>query len=454
MNNRILLINPPMTYLTSVEPIRLAQPMGLCYIAAVLEKEGYDVKILDAHAEGYHNRVKNGDKTQVGLTEQEISLKIAEFNPAIVGVGSMFSDQYNNSKMVCRVAKETNSEIVTCMGGVHPTMVPDEVLKDPNVNYVIRGEAEYSFRDFCDWLIKKKDINPKKIDGLNFNPKEQWIQNLDELPFPARHLLNLPLYFEAGRAYREPSKRKRAFPIITSRCCPAFCNFCATHTMQGSYRQRSVDNVIAEIEYLVKTCGMEEIYFLDDALAFGNFREILKKMVENKYDLAWHGANGIAIYSLDDELIDLFAKSGCYKVILSIESGVQKTLNYMRKPVKLVKTAEIIKKIKDSGLKVESMFVIGLPCESKEDILNTIKFAESLQLDYVSFPLATPFKGTDFYKDCFEKGCLAGEYKFENLKFGIGNIKTDEWGPEFVETVRKEAWHRINKIKPEDEVDN
>lgn len=452
MNNRIMLINPPMTYLTAVEPIRLAQPMGLCYIAAVLEKEGYDVRILDAHAEGYHNRIVIGERTRVGLSEKEILLKIAEFQPALVGVGSMFSDQYQNSEAVCRVVKETNTEIITCIGGVHPTMVPEEVLKNPNINYVLKGEAEYSFRDLCDWLIKGKNIDPKKIDGLNLNPKERWIQNLDELPFPARHLLQLQLYFEAGRAYREPSKRKIAFPIITSRCCPAFCNFCATHQMQGSYRQRSVENVMAEIEYLIKTYGMEEIYFLDDALAFGNFREILKKMIENKYNLAWHGANGIAVYSLDDELIELFAKSGCYKVILSIESGVQKTLNYMRKPVKISNVRGIIQKIKDYGLKVESMFVIGLPCETKEDILNTIKFAESLQLDYVSFPLATPFKGTDFYKDCAKKGCLAGDYKFENLKFGIGNIKTDEWGPEFVEAARKEAWHRINKINPNDPI--
>lgn len=441
-----MLINPPMTYFTSIEPIRLAQPMGLCYIAAVLERERYNVKIFDAHAEGYGSRVEKGERTQVGLNEKEIAEKISEFKPAIVGISSMFTDQYHNAKMVCKIAKEVDPEIVVCMGGVHPTMVVEEVLKDQNVDYVIRSEAEYSFRDLCDLLIKKKNIDPKKVDGLNLNSKTEWIENLDDLPFPARHLLKLQEYFAAGRAYREPSKREPAFPIITSRCCPASCSFCATHIMQGRYRQRSVENVIAEIEYLIKTYGMQEIYFLDDALAFGNFKEILKKMIENRYDLAWHGANGVAVYSLNDELIELFAKSGCYKVILSIESGVQKTLEYMRKPVILDKTKEIIKKIKDCGMKAESMFMIGLPCETKEDILNTVKFAESLGLDYVSFPLATPFKGTDFYKDCVEKGCLVKDYKYENLKFGIGNIQTKEWGTEFVEKVRKEAWEKINKI--------
>jgi magnesium-protoporphyrin IX monomethyl ester (oxidative) cyclase len=446
MNRRVMLINPPMTYLTSMEPIRLAQPMGICYIAAVLEKHRYDVKLLDAHAEGYHNRTNIGERTQVGLTESDIRDRIAEFKPAIVGVSAMFTDQYKNSHMVCRMAKEALPDVVTVMGSVYPTMVPEEVLEDSNVDYVIKGEAEYTFKYFCDWLILKEENAKSKVDGLNLNPKERWIEELDDLPFPARHLLNLEKYFSIGRAYREPSKREPAFPIITSRCCPVYCNFCATHIMQGSYRERSVDNVIAEIEYLTGTYGMEEIYFLDDALAYGNFREILKKMIKNKYDLAWHGANGVAVYNLDDELIELFAKSGCYKVILSIESGVQKTLRYMKKPVKLTKTKDVIEKIKKYGMKAESMFMIGFPCETREDILNTVKFAEGLGLDYVSFPLATPFKGTDFYKDCAERGCLVEDYKFENLKFGIGNIRTAEWGPEFVQNVREESWKRINKF--------
>lgn len=446
MNKKVMLINPPMTYLTTMEPIRLAQPMGISYVAAVLEKHGYDVKILDAHAEGYDNRVNVGGRTQVGLCEMEIKERIAGFNPAIVGVSAMFTDQHKNSHMACKAAKDALPGVITVMGSVYPTMVPEEVLEDPNVDYIIKGEAEYSFKYFCDWVILKDENARGKIDGLNLYPKKQWNQNLDDLPFPARHLLDLERYSAAGRAYREPSKREPAFPIITSRCCPVFCNFCATHKMQGVYRERSVDNVIAEIEYLIDTYGMQEIYFLDDALAHGNFREILKKMIKNQYDLAWHGANGIAVYSLDDELIELFAKSGCYKVILSIESGVQNTLRYIKKPVRLDKTKDIIRKIKDCGMKAESMFVIGFPCETKEDILNTVKFAEGLDLDYVSFPLATPFKGTDFYNDCAEKGYLVKDYKFENLKFGIGNIKTDEWGPEFVEKVRNESWERINKI--------
>ena len=446
MNKRVMLINPSMTYLTTMEPIRLAQPMGISYLAAVLEKYGYDVKILDAHAEGYDNRLNVDERSQVGLSEIEIREKIAEFNPAIVGVSAMFTDQYKNSHMACKAAKAALPGVITVMGNVYPTMVPEEVLEDPNVDYVIKGEAEYSFKYFCDWLIYKDESARGKIDGLNLDPKKQWIKNLDDLPFPARHLLDLQKYFVVGRAYREPSKREPAFPIITSRCCPAFCNFCATHKMQGVYRQRSVDNVIAEIEHLIDTYGMQEIYFLDDALAHGNFREILKKMIKNQYDLVWHGANGIAIYSLDDELIELFAKSGCYKVILAIESGVQETLRYMKKPVRLDKVKSIINKIKSYGMRVESMFMIGFPCETKEDMLNTVKFAEGLGLDYVSFPLATPFKGTEFYNDCLKKGSLVKDYKFENLKFGIGNIKTDEWGPEFAESVRRESWKRINKI--------
>lgn len=447
MNNRVLLINPSMTYIESMEPIRLPHPMGISYIAAVLGEEGYNVRLLDAHAEGYENRVKVGERTQVGLNEGQIIDQISEFDPAIVGVAAMFMDQYKNAHMVCRAAKSFNVGIITVMGGVYPTMIPEDVLKDKNVDYVIKGEAEYSFKYFCDWKIRKDESAFSKIDGLNLEPKRSWIMNLDDLPFPARHLLKLKKYFSVGRAYREASQREPAFPIITSRCCPAFCNFCATHKMMGSYRERSVDNIISEIEYLIDQYGMKEMYFLDDALAHGNFRDVLKVMAKNNYDLTWHGANGTAIYSLDDELIELFAKTGCYKVIFSIESGVDRTLKYMRKPVTLNTVPSIIKKVKSYGMRVESMFVIGMPCETKEDILNTIQFAESLDLDYVSFPLATPFKGTVFYKDCVRRGCLAEDYKLENLKFGIGNVYGEDWGPEFVENIRKISWKRINHLE-------
>ena len=447
MNKGILLINPPMTYLESMEPIRLAQPMGICYIAAVLENSGYDVKLLDAHAEGYNNRVNLGERKQVGLNEDQIKEIISEFNPAIVGVSAMFMDQHKNAHMVCRAAKVALPEIINVMGGVYPTMIPEDVLKDANVDYIIKGEAEHSFKYFCDWKIRKDESAKNKVDGLNLRPKEHWTKNLDDLPFPARYLLDLQKYSSVGRAYREPSIREPAFPIITSRCCPASCNFCATHKMQGYYRERSVGDVIGEIEYLINTYSMKEIYFLDDALAYGNFREILKMIIENRYDLVWHGANGVAVYSLDDKLIELFAKSGCYKITLSIESGVQETLRYMKKPVKLDTVKSIIYKIKSHGMRAESMFMLGLPNETKADILNTVQFAESLNLDYVSFPIATPFKGTGLYKDCLKKGYLVKDYKLENLKFGIGNIQKDEWGPEFVETVRQESWERINNIK-------
>lgn len=443
MNKNILLISSPMTYIEEFETIRLAQPLGLCYIAVVLEKNGFNTRILDAHADGFSNRIYNNGIVQVGMDEMEITEEVKKFNPSIVGVSSMFTDQYKNAHMVCKSVKNVSKDIITVMGGVHPTVATKYVLEDTNVDYVIKGESEYTFNEFCNSILNERDVTD--IDGLNFNPKSHWIEDLDELPFPARHLLNLKSYFNVGQAYREPSKREPAFPMITSRCCPASCNFCASHIMQGRYRERSVGNVIQEIELLVDKYGMKEIYFLDDALAHGNFREILKQMIINGYDLSWHGANGTAVYSLDDEIIKLFADSGCYKVLLAIESGVQKTLKYMRKPVKLSKVKHIVKLIQEYGMKAESLFMIGFPSETKEDILNTVKFAESLDLDYVTFPLATPFVGTDLYEDCLRNGNLVDGFTFDRLKFGIGNIKTKEWGPKFVENVRKESWKRINR---------
>lgn len=444
MNRRVMLINPPMTYLERIEPIRLPQPVGICGIGAYLEQEDYDVKLLDSQAEGYENRFAVGERTQVGLEEEAIKEAVCAFDPAVIGVACMFSDQHKNAHMVCRAAKAACPDVPVVMGGVYPTMVPQEVLADPNVDHIIKAEGEMAFKAFCDWKILKDESAYGSIDGLDLNPKKVWLKDLDSLPFPARHLLSLEKYFDAGRAYREFAHKRNAFPIITSRCCPAFCSFCGTHKMMGLYRERSPENVIKEIEFLIVKYGMEEIYFLDDALMHGNFREILRIMAKKEYGLTWHGANGTAIYSMDDELIELCAETGCFKMIFSIESGVSSTLKYMNKPVTLDTAPAIIKKVQSCGMRAESMFIIGMPVETKKDILNTVAFAESLGLDYVSFPLATPFKGTPLYRDCLKRRCIQQEIPLEDLKFGIGHITGVDWDPEWVESVRKESWIRLN----------
>ncbi len=444
MNKRIMLVNPPMTYLERIEPIRLPQPLGLCYLAAFLEQAGYEVSILDAHAEGYYQRLPVKDRTQVGMDEEQIKVAIQKFDPAVIGVACMFADQYKNAHLVCHAAKAAFPDRPTVMGGVYPTMMPEESLMDKNVDYIIKAEAEESFKYFCDWKILRDKSAYAKIDGLNLNPKKTWVKDLDQLPFPARHLIPLEKYFNAGRAYREFAHHRNAFPIVTSRCCPADCSFCGTHKMMGLYRERSPQNVIEEIEFLIEKYGMEEIYFLDDALLHGNFRQVLKIMVKKKYNLTWHGANGTAIYSIDDELIDLCAASGCFKIIFSIESGVPSTLKYMRKPVNLDLTRSIIEKVQHRGMRAESMFIIGMPVETKADIEKTVAFAESLELDYVSFPLATPFKGTPFYDDCLKRGCIRDDIPLEDLKFGISHIQGIDWDSRWLENIRAESWKRLN----------
>jgi len=436
---KTLLVNPPLTYLQPDETIRLAIPLGICYIAAVLEQHGYCVQILDAHAEGFENRITiDGNKIYVGLTGEQIKQRIEDFHPDILGVSCLFTDQLSHPHAICKMAKEVDPNIITILGGVYCSTSPREALADPNVDFILRGEAEYSFLDFCQG---KRDV-----DGLNLSPKEHFIEDLDALPLPARHLLPIQRYFEAEKAYREPPMQSPAIPMITSRGCPARCRFCASNLMQGHYRERSVENVIAEVEHLIDTYGMREIYFLDDALAHGNFREILREMIRRDFDLTWHGANGMAVYSLDDDLINLCVESGCYKIILGIESGNQHTLNYMRKPQNIEQIRNVVRKIKDHGMRVEGLFLLGMPNDTKEDMLNTVKFADELELSYASFPIATPFPGTSLYEDCEKRGYLVKLFKFENLKFGMGNIRTENFDPEWVENLRRDAWRRINHI--------
>jgi len=235
--------------------------------------------------------------------------------------------------------------------------------------------------------------------------------------------------------------------MVTSRCCPAHCYFCSTHQMMGHYRLRSVQNVLEEVDHLVYTYGMREIYFLDDNLIYDKTRtlKLLDGLINRRYNLDWHDPNGIAIYSLDEELIDKMQESGCYKLLLAIESGDQEVLStIMHKPVDLKEVKRLVKYAKSTGMVVESLFMVGSPGETKDQINRTINLARSLDLDYVTFPIATPFPGTNFYQECKQKGYLVKDLRYENLKFGIGNIITPEFTPEYLQEIRHKAWQDIN----------
>ena len=246
-------------------------PLGLGYLGAVLENAGIAVKIVDCLLEGWNNRVEVAENiVRIGLPFDRIEEIIRAYGPDIVGVNNLFTKQRENAHQIYALAKKVDSGIITIAGGAHPTVMPELVLADGNVDYVVLGEGDDTIIDLVGVIEGKKDITT--LDGVGYKengqikiiPKTKFIEDLDRLPFPARHLLNMEGYFGLKHSHGT-RRRKRFSPIVTSRGCPAKCTFCSAYKVWGrKFRQRSPENVIAEMKEIKEKYGIEEIMFEDD----------------------------------------------------------------------------------------------------------------------------------------------------------------------------------------------
>ena len=455
---KILLVAPPISrpkeISSKVVRIALVPPLGLAYIASVLENDGFEVEILDALLEGYGNEPKIiGDRIRYGLSDDEINKKIIEFKPDLVGVSCLISNNYKDAHNICRIVKEIDDGLMTVMGGAHPTSLPLQTMNDTNVDFIILGEGDYSTKELINSLNAGEELS--KLDGLVYRdnnnirilPKTKFIENLDELPFPARHLLKMEAYSNTSSPH-SGVKRKPFTAMISSRGCPAKCTFCAIKSMWGSkYRVRSAENVLEEIELLIKDYGIKEIHFEDDNLTYHKDRamKIFNGIKERGYDLTLNSPSGLAVYALDYELLETMREAGYYSISLAIESGDPYVLNkIMKKPVKLDRVKPLVDKARSLGMHVKGFFILGYPGESKQSMTKTVDFAKKLGLDWGLFFVATLLPGTEMLEICTKNGYVKDTELDWGSNFIHGNIITPEFTPDYVEKLREEANFEIN----------
>jgi magnesium-protoporphyrin IX monomethyl ester (oxidative) cyclase len=447
---KILLILPPRTIFEGKETIRAVPPLGLAYLARVLENNGYQVKILDCVIEGLETKTRvDSQRIRYGLSPEEIGKKIIQYQPDLVGISSLFSAQHENADILFNLAKSIDRDIVTVTGGAHPSAVPREVMKNNNLDYIVLGEGEVSFIQLLSRI--QKDRQPDDVDGVSYRnngsvivkAKTQFIENLDEIPFPARHLLPVAEYSNAQWShFRDENKVNY---LVSSRGCRAQCIYCSVHACWGDFRARSPGNVLTEMEMMVDE-GYDEIQFMDDNLTADKKRaaQIFQGILDRNLNIRWTAPSGTAIYTLDEPLLDLMKESGCYHLVLPVESANQELIRkIMKKPINLRKVKPVVDYARTIGIKTEAFFMIGFPGETKEDIQRTVDFARELGTDYCCFYIVTPLPGTELFAMCEEKGYLV-ENSSKNFKFSQGNIKTPEFTPEYLEQVRYDAWKSIN----------
>lgn len=433
---KVLLIQPPLTTHTdlSSEPKGIHPPIGLAYIGAVLERD-YQVQIVDSVVEGYETEVKlDRNLIRYGLTFKEIENRINAFQPDVVGVSNLFSSGFREALQVSSLVKRTSEEIITVIGGPHPTALPDEVLRHKEIDFVVLGEGEYSFRALLR-CIEKEDFSD--LDGIAFsnngevrvNAKTKFIDDLDQLPFPARHLLPMNKYFEIGEAFIV-TRRKPFTPLNTSRGCVAKCTFCPVHaTWGGKWRPRSAENVLDEIEHLVNSYGVKEIHFDDDNLVLNRKRaeKVFQGIIDRNLDIVWTVPTGLALWAVDDGLLALMKESGCYKLFVAVESGDEYILNkVINKPLRLKKVRPLVQTMKNLGIEVESFFVVGMPGESKESLRRTFDFARELDTDATHYFFANPMPGTKLWDICVENGYFKQGFSLDKIRVERANIDTPQ----------------------------
>jgi anaerobic magnesium-protoporphyrin IX monomethyl ester cyclase len=417
--------------------------MDLAYVAAVLEKQ-HKVQVIDVPNEGWDNLEEiDGAKYRQGLRNEEIIARIESFAPDVVVITVPFSGWSSAAFDVAATVNKVDKDIAVVLIGLHPSARPTECLKQPNVDFVVIGEPEETVLELAGVLEQGRKDELKKVKGIGFvengetiiTAHRPFIQDLDSLPFPARHLLPMKQFFEAARKMPiSGNLRKPSVRMLTSRGCPYGCIFCSNNIVMGrQWRARSAENVVAEIEHIVVTYGVRQIDFLDDNIAFDRKRleTICDLIVEKGLNIEWCTPNGVRADSLESELLRKMRKAGCVSILIAPESGVQRVVDQIiKKKQDLRKVEEVIIAARKLGIKVGCFFIIGMIGETKDDIKATIKYAYKLRklgADRFYFSYATPLYGTELYKRAKEGGFLKSTFSDEALSEVKPLIETPEF---------------------------
>ena len=378
---------------------RPAISLGIAYLAGSLRKSGYNVKVLDSNIEE--------------LDYKGVVNKIKDLKFDICGVAA-FTPQIKEAWRILELLKKNRPEVITLLGGLHPTALPEESLKHPYVDFVLRGECDRTIVDFVK-SIKNKDFS--KVEGLSYkkkskgkiifvhNKKTKLIEDLDNLPFPARDLFKgFP-----EKYFSSVHKSEYKADILTSRGCPGTCNFCNKSIHGYKFRARSPENVIAEIEYLYDKFGIDYFFIVDDYFTADNDRvnKVCDLIIEKGLKIRWVCTSGIRVDNINLETLKKMKKAGCFRVSYGVESGSEEILRKIGKNIKLKQIRRAFDLAQEAGLITIAYFMIGNMWENEKTINQTIDFAKSLNTDYAQFVITKPFPGTILFKLIEKQTCGA-----------------------------------------------
>ena len=362
-------------------------PLGLAYLASVIERDGHEVRIIDAFAEG--------------LSWNNFAEEIKKAKADLIGIGGM-TPTIDNTLRTIKICRPYTRYIV--MGGPHLSVHRQEFFREcPDLDFGIVGEGEESFRELVERLAEGTD--PWGIPGIvgpeTFHTPGSPIQDLDQLPFPARHLLPNSVY----RYALWPGKRVTT--MITSRGCPYRCIFCDKSIFGSKWRARSAKNVLDEVEQIVKDLRIQSIIIYDDLFTLDKRRvqEVCEGILERGLQFEWKCEGRVD--RVDAEMLRWMKKAGCSLIAYGVESGNEIGLEYLQKGITLPQIRRAFELTRNAGVRPMAYFILGIPVETFEQGLRTIELAKELSPDYAQFSILSPFPGTRLYEEARQKGWYA-----------------------------------------------
>ena len=372
-----------------------APPLGLAWIAAVLENDGHEVSIIDSPT--------------LSLSVDDFIRRIKAFKPDLVGFTAITPTIYK-AYSAARIVKQIYPDIPVIIGGPHVTFMYEEALSKPYIDVVICGEGEYTTLELVNKVEKygfRHDIL-KDIRGIayRYNGKiivtkaRPLIKNLDDLPKPARHLLPIDRYTLLDKPIK-------VFHIMASRGCPYGCIYCSTSYFWGrKVRFRNVDLIIDEIRDAVEKYKIRNIVFTDDELTINKkwIFKLCNKIRREKLDISFGAGSRVDRGSLD--CLYALKQAGCETVYYGVESGSEYTLRKIGKGITINMIEKAFENTKKLGIETVGSFILGFPWESLRDMTNTIKFSIKLKPNYAQFTVLTPYPGTPIFYQAKKEGLI------------------------------------------------
>lgn len=420
---KVLLINPPReNEIIGNNPSIIEEergynpPLGLLYIAGYLvENSNHNITVIDAQVEE--------------LGYDALLSKILSVKPDVVGLTTMTLTLIDVLKVVDLVKKiDKNTKVV--LGGPHVHLFPEETINIENVDFLVLGEGEESFKELLDYIDEKPHL--KNIPGIVFKDNGKTIntgirpmnKNLDELPFPARHLVPYKKYSSLL------CKGKIVTTVFTSRGCPFKCTFCDRPHLGSGFRARSAKNIVDELEECVRM-GIHDFLFYDDTFTINRKRvlEVCNEIINRKLDIAWDIRTRVDV--VNEEMLKLLNKTGCQGIHYGIEAGSEKILKVLQKGITIDKAKQVFDLTRKYRIPILAYFMIGNPTETKDDIYSTFKVTRALKPDYIHMTILTPFPGTKIYLDGLKSGIIKKDFWREFAKNPTPDFTPPHWNEIF-----------------------